>query len=180
MRVEVPLCNSIGCVCLFLHFHQLCRNELHHYSSVCGEGDSGNGGQFLEYLSIHVPKQGGAWPSGLIHKLFAPWGVRPLLKRWVPGSAMWPSKNGSILAVYIIKRMTGVLGAMRCNEQIRMQHSRASGSINLLSYGRFCGLPLLVPQGVLHLTIRTKRVTTSGVEMALVGISIAGSSQWRF
>ena len=34
-------------------------------------------------------------------RLLSPWGVRPLLKPWVsPGSALWPTKKGSVLNVY--------------------------------------------------------------------------------
>ena len=46
---------------------------------------------------------------------------------WVsPGSALLPTKKGSALDVYSIKRSRGVLGRMRSNERIRMQQSRAS------------------------------------------------------
>ena len=65
-------------------------------------------------------------------------------------AALWQNKKGSVLLVYMRKWSMGVLRMMRCNERIRMQQSRASGAVNLLKYGRFCGpCSLLGPCGVL-------------------------------
>ena len=38
-------------------------------------------------------------------------------------------KKGSVLLVYMIRRSSGVLGDMRRNESIRMQQSKASGTV---------------------------------------------------
>ena len=51
--------------------------------------------------------------------------------------AMWPSKKGSVLNVYVIKRSREVLGMMRCNNIFRMQQSKASSAIIVLRYCHF-------------------------------------------
>ena len=40
------------------------------------------------------------------------------------------TKRGSILLVFMTKRSRGVFGAMRCNRTIRVQQSRASGTVD--------------------------------------------------
>ena len=48
--------------------------------------------------------------------------------------SLGPPQEG-ITAVW---EMPGLAGVMRCNKQIRMQHSRASGAAHLSRCSRFC------------------------------------------